>query len=588
MEWDIGTSWYRPTRILHVTSGSEFGWRGGCYKWPESFPDSLPAVVNVGPGSPTGITFGTKAAFPDKYQRALFACDWSRGSMHVIHLTPRGSSYVGETESFVSANALPFTDVTVQPTDGALYFTTGGRGVQSGLYKVTYNGTRDNDKTEPPRDERAVAARKQMESLHVRNGAISNLELVWDHLDHADRHVAFAARTALEHVDAEHWAERALQETVPAKRLAALLALVRTRDDVAPAFWPAIGEVNCDRLDRRGKLLLLRTIELALVRHPDSIAGGAPYVLQLDRQFPNQDSELNKQLGKLLTHVNAPQVVARTLDVVDRESSPIGKLHYLLALQNSTADWSLTELQRYLTACADCKAGSGGKSYGGYVDDLVELLEQRLNDEQRRILSTELAAAKRQPTAFRTEVNRPFVKKWELAELQQALASGKLVVRQGNPKHGQQLFEDVHCSRCHRVNEVGGSVGPDLTSIAKRFNTADMLATIVEPDQEISDQYRSAIFELESGKVVTGRVANRTKNDLFVLTDMYNPGLLTVIPRDEIATMRESSTSPMPAGLLDTLTLEEIQDLLAYLTQGVTKVHPLIQIPNRDSSAAGR
>ncbi len=49
MEWDIGTPWYRPTRIYHVTSGSEFGWRTGTGKFPAWYPDVLPPALDVGP-----------------------------------------------------------------------------------------------------------------------------------------------------------------------------------------------------------------------------------------------------------------------------------------------------------------------------------------------------------------------------------------------------------------------------------------------------------------------------------------------------------------------------------------------------------
>src|SRR4051812_27732107 len=100
MEWDMNTPWYRPTRVNHVTSGSEFGWRNGAGKWPDYYLDSLGSVVNVGPGSPTGVTFGYGAKFPAKYQEALFICDWSYGKLYAVHLTPRGASYTGELEEF--------------------------------------------------------------------------------------------------------------------------------------------------------------------------------------------------------------------------------------------------------------------------------------------------------------------------------------------------------------------------------------------------------------------------------------------------------------------------------------------------------
>ena len=64
MEWDVGTPWYRPTRINHVISGAEFGWRNGTGKWPAYYPDSFGAAVDIGPGSPTGICFGYGTKFP--------------------------------------------------------------------------------------------------------------------------------------------------------------------------------------------------------------------------------------------------------------------------------------------------------------------------------------------------------------------------------------------------------------------------------------------------------------------------------------------------------------------------------------------
>ena len=72
MEWDFGMPWYRPTRIAHLTSGSEYGWRTGNSKWSPNYPDNLPATLNIGQGSPTNVMFGLKANFPSKYKKALF------------------------------------------------------------------------------------------------------------------------------------------------------------------------------------------------------------------------------------------------------------------------------------------------------------------------------------------------------------------------------------------------------------------------------------------------------------------------------------------------------------------------------------
>ena len=69
MEWDVGLPWYRPTRLNHVVSGGEYGWRWGSGKWPTYYPDSLPTTLDTGRGSPTGMVSVAGSRFPPKYQR---------------------------------------------------------------------------------------------------------------------------------------------------------------------------------------------------------------------------------------------------------------------------------------------------------------------------------------------------------------------------------------------------------------------------------------------------------------------------------------------------------------------------------------
>ncbi|MGH7972646.1 MAG: PQQ-dependent sugar dehydrogenase, partial [Limisphaerales bacterium] len=115
MEWDIGDPWYRPTRVNHIISGADFGFRNGDGKWPDYYVDSFGAVVNIGPGSPTGATFGYGAKFPARYQDALFLADWSFGKVRAVHLTPSGASYTGEIEDFINGQPFPICDLIVDP-----------------------------------------------------------------------------------------------------------------------------------------------------------------------------------------------------------------------------------------------------------------------------------------------------------------------------------------------------------------------------------------------------------------------------------------------------------------------------------------
>ena len=167
MEWDIGEPWYRPTRVNHVISGAEFGFRNGSAKWPAYYIDSFGAVVDIGPGSPTGITFGYGAKFPEKYRDALFISDWSFGKLRAVHLKPEGASYTAEVEEFVSGQPLPVTDVVINPSDGAMYLAVGGRGTQSALYRVTYTGGDvDSVSNADPEAQAQRELRRKLESYH--------------------------------------------------------------------------------------------------------------------------------------------------------------------------------------------------------------------------------------------------------------------------------------------------------------------------------------------------------------------------------------------------------------------------------------
>ena len=71
--------------------------------------------------------------------------------------------------------------------------------------------------------------------------------------------------------------------------------------------------------------------------------------------------------------------------------------------------------------------------------------------------------------------------------------------------------------------------------------------------------------DLKNGEVVTGRVANLSGTGLQIVTDMFAPGTMTGVRREDIEAMQPSPVSMMPNGLLNTLNESEIQDLYAYL-----------------------
>ncbi|HWY86841.1 MAG TPA: hypothetical protein VNX28_08960, partial [Gemmataceae bacterium] len=189
MEWDMNTPWYRLTRIMMAASGSDFGFRNGSNVSPPRYPDTLPAIKDIGPGSPTGVAFGYGAKFPAKYQEAFYISDWSYGRLFAVHLTPDGSAYKAQVEEFATGAPLALTDLVVNPQDGALYFTVGGRNTQSALYRITYTG---NEPTAPSKGDsagaEARALRHQLEAFHGKVDAKA-VQTAWPYLGHADRYI---------------------------------------------------------------------------------------------------------------------------------------------------------------------------------------------------------------------------------------------------------------------------------------------------------------------------------------------------------------------------------------------------------------
>ncbi|MBM3734924.1 MAG: c-type cytochrome [Acidobacteria bacterium] len=138
-EGDINLPWYREIRSVHGVPGADYGWRTGSGQWPAYFIDSLPPMRNVGRGSPVGVEFYQHHVYPASYRDALLEADWSRGRILVSRLARNGATYSAgpRVDGFVQGEPLNVTDLEVGP-DGFVYFSTGGRETEGGLYRIRY------------------------------------------------------------------------------------------------------------------------------------------------------------------------------------------------------------------------------------------------------------------------------------------------------------------------------------------------------------------------------------------------------------------------------------------------------------------
>ncbi|HMO85351.1 MAG TPA: c-type cytochrome [Lacipirellulaceae bacterium] len=140
--------------------------------------------------------------------------------------------------------------------------------------------------------------------------------------------------------------------------------------------------------------------------------------------------------------------------------------------------------------------------------------------------------------------------KWSYDELLKYLDSD--AGKQGDAQRGQQVFTAAQCASCHRVGNHGETFGPDLTTVAQRFQRKEILESIVFPSHNISDQYASRIV-VAGGKSYAGLIVERSAQGVVVLLPT---GKKVTLGHEQIDDIQPSTISSMPTGLLNSLPLD--------------------------------
>lgn len=586
MEYDFGTPWYRPTRICHVTSGSEFGWRQGTGKWADYYLDSNPAVLDIGPGSPTGVVSGAGAKFPARYQEAIYALDWTFATIYAIHLKPSGASYTAEKEEFIYGEGLSVTDAVIGK-DGAMYFLTGGRRTQSALYRVSYTG---NESSEPVAKLQPVnelgELRRSLEALHSEADP-AKFDLIWQSMGHQDRAIRFSARVALEHLPLKLWEDKVLQENNPSILSHGAVALAHQGGkENAQSLLKALAKVDFSSLDRVGKLELLRAVSLVISRCGEGNQRDA-LLASLDAHYPSEDDMVNRELCRLLSYLQSTTVVEKTLGLMasrGKETPPdwaalaarnsrYGKdvinmlnnlpstqnLHYAYCLRVVKGPWSKGQRRQYFQWFKEASTKSGGRSYSGFVENIRKHALEYATEQERKMINGWKLKVVSNPFKNLPQAKGPG-KAWTLEDVSRLTNLDK-----ADLKNGQRMFEAALCAACHQVAGKGGAAGPDLTKAAGRFQLIDMAEAIIDPNKVISDQFQFSLITKKDGSFVSGKVLDEKDGNLIVAISPFDFSQTTQIAKTEVKDIKPSPISPMPPALINRLNEKELTDLMGYL-----------------------
>lgn len=607
MEWDFGMPWYRPIRICHATSGSSFGWRTGSGKWPVYYPDNLPPVMNLGQGSPTTLLSGAKLNFPDRYTNGLLAFDWSFGTVYFLDLQAVGSSYSATAEEFFSGIPMPLTDAIVG-SDGNLYFATGGRDLESRLYRLSYRGTFPEPREYSP-EEDAKALRGLRHTLERFHHQITPeaIPMAWEHLNHSDRFIRFAARVALEHQPWALWQERLTAETDPDRVIQATIALARHgQADLQTELINKLSGLPYSKLSKPQKLDLLRAYALLLIRmgKPDGTLRDQ-LVQALNGHFPSGEYDLDREISQLLIFLEDEEATAKCLELLDKHTREKTMTHpelisdevagrsedYGPQIQEMLKKMPPTEATFYGTLLSRAETGWTEEGRTQYFQWFFSVLDAKGGMSYKPFLENIRKQAMKQvpedKKEFYEELSGVYSPMEEMANLPQPKGPGKeynfydlnhilgedLENYQGKIQQGKMVYEAALCGTCHRMQGEGGSMGPDLTQLYTRFDKRDMINAVFSPNDEISDQYAFTLFHLKDGKKTAGRILSENDSVITIMQNPYSTTFTTQLAKGEVVSQSISPVSPMPPGLLNRLNAQEVLDLFAYLLSGGDPEH---------------
>ena len=352
--------------------------------------------------------------------------------------------------------------------------------------------------------------------------------------------------------------------TVPAKQLDMLqglsAALKGQRNVAMPTNWPAVessltASANADIRTLAQSLSLTFGSQNALnglrASLTDAQAPTAARRAALDALAGVKDAQLPGLLRGLLSTADLRGPALRALAGFDDAQTPgaiIGVYGQLDGAQKRDALNTLVSRPAFarplLTAIADGKVASKD-----LTADIIRQLRSLKDDGVQQLLA-KVYGAVRETTAD---------KKSEIEKYRKIYAAG--YSQPGEAGRGRVVYNRI-CVQCHTLFDSGGKVGPDITG-ANRSDLAYLLETIVDPNAVIPNEYRTSEIETKDGRSLTGVV--KVMGDKSILLQTANE--VVTIPRDEIASQRQTELSMMPDGLLAPLTDQEVRDLLYYLSR---------------------
>ena len=208
----------------------------------------------------------------------------------------------------------------------------------------------------------------------------------------------------------------------------------------------------------------------------------------------------------------------------------------------------------YATRCADCH-GADAKGIG--APDLTLLWASGTDDERVFRTIQRGVSGSNMPSS-----SAPDNEIWAIVAYLKGLSTVSPFENEiGDPERGQKLFSSM-CVRCHRVNTQGGSLGPDLSRIARVRSRNMLMRSIREPSASVAVRYRAVTLVTHDDRRIRGAIKSE---DAFSIQIADTRERLQGYRKADLREVIHEERSLMPEFGSDRLRDSDLDDLLKYL-----------------------
>ena len=435
------------------------------------------------------------------------------------------------------------------------------------------------------KDKDPVVLRRAAEAL-VRLGqsadkpSLAPVADIYAVLNARDRHARFAGRLALQRTPREAWTSLVLNDPNPLGGIEGLVALVYTATapaEIEPVVKRQVTLLQKKDLSVDDQLRLIRSLQLAATKlsDPSSELKKQIHALLVGR-FPSKDDRLSRELALTLAWAGQPEAIGKILAAIpDDETNPKLQLHYVYALRTMKTGWSGPQKIRLTDWFVKAATWRGGASFPGFVNLFFDESLKFFDESEKKaayvkvpqfapLTEAEVAASAQRAARSRSPANSRA--RGVLAISREELAQ-ELIFRPERQAPsvaaGKAAYEQA-CAACHRFGAIGTDIGPDLTTLASRFQKKDIVESILWPSKAISDQYDVTMIETTDGNTVAGFVV-REEGDKLVMRTADTVGRQFDVSKAKVKKRTKSPVSMMPEGLVDELNQQQIAGLIAFL-----------------------